>query len=318
MPEQGMYTIEVGYTCSNNCLFCPAPSGAGMLSLDEMKKFIDSHCKSDSVLILSGGEPTLHPDFTNVVEYAKKAGCGIELLLTNGRTFKDKAFAEKSIRAGIRSVCVLLYGPNASVHDGLTRSSDSFSEATAGIRNLLQLRDDGLPFIVKIKLLICSQNIEHLSDTVKFLNDKFSRPDEITIENITYTDDNLKNKTVLRLNEIAPYVARAVAIGVQHRQNIKIKQIPPCIFPNPEFYYGRTKIIPYETQTVYGYGRYKAPYKGIGVIKSKRCRECEADQFCGGIWTSYAKKLGFDELEPVKNNQASLKKPSWLKADSKT
>jgi hypothetical protein len=71
---------------------CFAASGPGgkHLSMDEAKRAIDRLVQSEGrpeVLQLSGGEPTIHPEFTDILEYALAQPIDYIMINTNGLRF---------------------------------------------------------------------------------------------------------------------------------------------------------------------------------------------------------------------------------------
>jgi len=89
-PDSGPVSINLDLTsaCNFACPFCVDSAlinTGGSLSLSEVKKAIDILHKKGllSVILLGGGEPTLHKDFAEIVGHikAKKLGLGI---VTNG------------------------------------------------------------------------------------------------------------------------------------------------------------------------------------------------------------------------------------------
>jgi uncharacterized radical SAM superfamily Fe-S cluster-containing enzyme len=94
--------IELGDVCNLECPICYASSGPSRTrwrSLDEIERMLDALVRSErepDVLQLSGGEPTLHPDFFAVVEAAKARPIRHLMINTNGiRLAKDPAFVQR-------------------------------------------------------------------------------------------------------------------------------------------------------------------------------------------------------------------------------
>jgi hypothetical protein len=80
---------------------CYAASGPGgkHLSFDECRRAIDRLVEVEGrpeVLQLSGGEPTIHPEFLRVLEYAAAQPIDIVMINTNGlRLARDEKFVER-------------------------------------------------------------------------------------------------------------------------------------------------------------------------------------------------------------------------------
>lgn len=94
--------IEVTDRCNLTCPTCYAsssPTHGRHRTLEEIKAMIDAIVKSEGepdVVQLSGGEPTLHPDFFEILDYAKTQPIKHLMVNTNGiKIAKDKAFAKR-------------------------------------------------------------------------------------------------------------------------------------------------------------------------------------------------------------------------------
>lgn len=93
--------LEITQNCNLTCPMCFASSAPGgqHLSVAECQAAIDALVRAEGqpeVLQLSGGEPTIHPQFFEVLEYACRQPIDYVLINTNGiRLARDKAFVER-------------------------------------------------------------------------------------------------------------------------------------------------------------------------------------------------------------------------------
>jgi len=315
MPEFTSSYIEICHSCNNDCIFCHcAPDRKEeILSFDKIREYLDKNLRAGStVTINGGGEPTTHPDFIKIIEYTAVSGAQMGFLLTNGRKFSDYDFALATVQAGLRDFCVPLHGPNKEIHEASSRSPGSFDQTVAGIRNLVRLKKDGYPLRIYIKIVVSRINIKHLYDTVKFIKDEFGRPDVIMLSGLDIAGRSYDNRDALliTLSESAPFLMGAIKVGLESGQNIMLYLIPPCIFPEPTFYY-RVLVPPAkQSHNIY------SPKKCVEKIdsdshgaKAESCKECEADELCTGVWRSYLEAVGTHELKPIK----TLKPPPLIR-----
>ena len=92
---------EITSSCNLKCPMCFASSGPGgkHLGFEECCAQIDRLVKVEGraeVLQLSGGEPTIHPDFLRILEYAHAQPIDQVMINTNGlRLAHDEAFVEQ-------------------------------------------------------------------------------------------------------------------------------------------------------------------------------------------------------------------------------
>lgn len=102
-PDHKQHTcigvIEITDKCNLNCPVCFAQTDSSFsLPLENVKEMIDLYVKCEGkpeVLQISGGEPTIHPDIFEILEYVGEKGIGYPLLNTNGIKLADRDFARK-------------------------------------------------------------------------------------------------------------------------------------------------------------------------------------------------------------------------------
>jgi uncharacterized radical SAM superfamily Fe-S cluster-containing enzyme len=101
-PEHEQHTcvglVEITSSCNLECPMCYASSGPGgrHLSFEECVAAIDRIVRLEGraeVVQLSGGEPTIHPEFMRILAYAASSPIDIVMINTNGvRLAHDPAF----------------------------------------------------------------------------------------------------------------------------------------------------------------------------------------------------------------------------------
>ncbi len=100
--------VEMTSSCNLRCPMCYASSGPGgtHLSYEECVRSIDRLVEVEGraeVLQLSGGEPTIHPEFLRVLEYAAAQPIDVVMINTNGvRLAHDPALVDGIARLGAR------------------------------------------------------------------------------------------------------------------------------------------------------------------------------------------------------------------------
>jgi uncharacterized radical SAM superfamily Fe-S cluster-containing enzyme len=95
--------LEINDACNLDCPICYAGSGRARATehkpLEQVLRMLDCIIKNEGeadVVQVSGGEPTLHPDFFKILDECKKRPIRHLMVNTNGvRIASDPAFAEK-------------------------------------------------------------------------------------------------------------------------------------------------------------------------------------------------------------------------------
>lgn len=102
-----MVVLSVVFVCNSSCPHCPYTNSdirkkykdAPFMKPELFKKIADECGKYRAYIRLSGGgEPLLHPDMVELIEYAKKAGARIGLI-TNGSLMSGK-IADRLLTCG--------------------------------------------------------------------------------------------------------------------------------------------------------------------------------------------------------------------------
>ncbi|MGL4392277.1 MAG: radical SAM protein, partial [Fusobacteriaceae bacterium] len=95
--------VEITEACNLNCPICYANSGTQEskqhLSMEKIKKMLDlvvANEKEPDIIQISGGEPTIHPEFFAVLDYAKTLPVRHLMVNTNGlKIATDENFTKK-------------------------------------------------------------------------------------------------------------------------------------------------------------------------------------------------------------------------------
>lgn len=147
LPLRG--NLDITYRCNNDCRHCwlKVPGdlkNRSELTTDEIKGIINEAnklgCREWSI---SGGEPMLRPDFSEIFDYITRKSNSYSLN-TNG-TLITPEIAELMKRKGKNMIS--LYGATAEVHDHITRTPGSFQ---ATMRGFKLLQEAEAKFIVQL------------------------------------------------------------------------------------------------------------------------------------------------------------------------
>jgi 7,8-dihydro-6-hydroxymethylpterin dimethyltransferase len=94
--------VEICDACNLNCPVCYAESGThrtGYRTMEEIESMLDAVVSNElqpDIVQISGGEPTIHPEFFAVLDAAKRRPIKHLMVNTNGvRIAQDAAFAER-------------------------------------------------------------------------------------------------------------------------------------------------------------------------------------------------------------------------------
>jgi mycofactocin radical SAM maturase len=169
-------TWELTYACNLSCVHCLSSSGRRdprELTTREAKAVIDTLERMQVFYVnIGGGEPTVRPDFWELVDYATAHHVGVKFS-TNGVKI-DAAAARTLAGSDYVDVQISLDGATAEVNDAV-RGPGSYATAMRAMRNLA---DAGLSGF-KLSVVMTRQNIGQL-DEFKAIADRYGAQLRIT------------------------------------------------------------------------------------------------------------------------------------------
>lgn len=136
-------------TCNLNCIHCYSSSEnkkyQNELTTEEAKAFIKNISGFKvPVLLFTGGEPLIRPDFFELIEYCKE--CGIRVTISTNGTLITKDVAKRLKKTGVGYVGISLDGMK-EINDKFRRKEGAFEFALQGIRNCVEVEQKvGLRF----------------------------------------------------------------------------------------------------------------------------------------------------------------------------
>jgi mycofactocin radical SAM maturase len=169
-------TWELTYACNLSCVHCLSSSGRRdprELSTDECKRVIDELERMQVFYVnIGGGEPTVRPDFWELVDYATEHHVGVKFS-TNGVKITPQ-IAARLATSDYVDVQISLDGATAEVNDAV-RGAGSYDTALRAMRNLADAGFHGF----KISVVITRHNVAQL-DEFKAIADRFDAQLRIT------------------------------------------------------------------------------------------------------------------------------------------
>ncbi len=156
-------------TCNLKCRHCymssDAQKYANELTTKEAKQFIDDLAEFNvPVLLFSGGEPLIRPDFFELADYAAKKGVR-PTLSTNG-TLITPEVARKIKDIGVGYVGISLDGLR-DVNDKFRGKKGAFEAAMNGIKNCVAVDQR-----VGLRFTINHHNIQELENIFDFIEEE--------------------------------------------------------------------------------------------------------------------------------------------------
>lgn len=158
--------LHITYTCPERCVFCSEAHRMARfhpyaVTLGRVNRVLREQAERgvDSVH-LTGGEPTVHPDFLAIVRTAKALKMRVSMG-TIGTGLANPAFAAR-VMPYLDDVLFSLHGPDAATHDALTRRPGSFDKLLRAVE--MACRKPG--FRPSFNTVVNRTNVDRLEATV--------------------------------------------------------------------------------------------------------------------------------------------------------
>lgn len=159
------FFLELTTECNNACPGCGSvyahQKNALPLSAADWRALIDRLLPMPPRLRLSGGEPTLHPEFEEIVAYINAQGIPFTVF-TNARWENPDAVVRiMADKQHLEGILVSIHGARASSHEAFTATLGSFDEA---VNNAHRAAQAGVRVVTST--VITHQNYREMEEIV--------------------------------------------------------------------------------------------------------------------------------------------------------
>ena len=267
--------LTITLRCNNNCSFCLQGyhSDQEHKSLDILKSEIDAaNSKSINKVVISGGEPTLHPDFIKIIKYCKEVGIPNIQTISNGRIFSLKKFAKNAVKAGLTEVTLSLHGRDAETHDNLVKVPGAFMQIKKAVENL-----KSLGVVISIDVGIFEQNYKQLLDIVKLIYYDFGLICDIDIIGPTLQGSAVINKEDVMPNykDVEPYLKEALEFCKQKNIVCWVLRVPLKYISGYEIFKEGSEKLVEKSMSI------SKDYNYVPLLcKGEKCQYCRFEDIC--------------------------------------
>lgn len=161
--------VELTYACNIKCVHCYNPKNISSVQIDitEMKEVIDQARELGVFHItFSGGESTLHKNFTEIVEYARSKRMSVEIF-TNGQTLYDNpTLLERLVKTYPYRIALSMYSLDGDTHEKITSVKGSHNKTLSVIKELRARNVN-----VQIKNFLLNINCKDCVSVKRFANE---------------------------------------------------------------------------------------------------------------------------------------------------
>lgn len=290
--------IQVVRHCNHFCGFCSNPTTPYTHDFESMRVLVDDFVAREYFgVILTGGEPTLHPELPRIAEYAANQGLHVRII-TNGHRLADPRFARDLASAGVSLAHVSIYSVRDDVETTLRGTEGTLPRA---LKALQSAHDAGLQ--LNINCVINRHNAAHLDENIRYFlrhhpyvrhfvwNNLDPSMGRAEVNQATFTP---------RLAEFELSLHRAMRLLHRSGRTFRVEKVPLCYMT--DFAWASTetrKIVKGEERIVHFLDdKQTVRQQAWGHRYAPSCAACSVRSICGGL---FDRGDGYDpaELSPV-------------------
>jgi MoaA/NifB/PqqE/SkfB family radical SAM enzyme len=272
--------IQVTRKCNQHCLFCSNPELEATLTPGQARiRLAKLRDGGYTGVILTGGEPTLHPDLADLVKAGTEVGLAVRII-TNGQR---PDLLESLKKAGLGHVHVSVHSARPDVQAELTSNPDSWKNLATTFDRLKALK-----ITCDVNTVMCARNADHLDETVRVIVDRWPNVRHFVWNNIDSRMNRVAENphTVARLADLELSLFRAVRLLQVTGRTFRIERLPLCYMADFAHFSTETrKIAKGEERTVHFLDE-KGEIRQTEFFhdKTDTCSHCKLDPICAGLY----------------------------------
>lgn len=283
--------------CNYKCANCPYKSSAGkMMEYEEIKKYIEENDDNIQGVVLSGGEPTIHPDFIRILKYINSKKKYVTIL-SNGSKLCDLFFVNKikeNFDLSRLNIVMTIYNVNEKKHDEGTGIKGSF-------KNTLKAFDLLIENNIKVTLKHCisKQNYKKLPKFFRYFEKRFPSNISFQLTTLDFSGMNEKQKknNYFIYKQIKRYINKALK-NFSNKRKLIIVNTPFCAIHSKYW----NHIVKKQRKAYEGYKSIKTQSKNVNYdcdCFSQLCSKCKMHRECPGVYKANYEFIGDNLVEPI-------------------
>ncbi len=292
--------ICVWNRCNNRCVMCTNPEGFGDATNSEPYSYENVISRLDNVkqirpdwenepFCLTGGEPTSHPRFLDIVkELRRKYPKNEVMIASNGRMFAYPQFTKDFLAYDPFRIEVAVHGSDARKHDMITRVPGSFDQTMIGLRNILKYKQPWQE--LEIRVILLKLNLPDVGNIIEFISKEFPEVARVVLIFPEFEGMAGVNKHIVGVNyrDIKENVENLVNRWNSDKLEVRLYHFPLCALP-PELW-------KYTWRTL----------REGEVTFLERCETCVYKKYCMGVHVEYLAEVGDEEFLPIEKKTVDI------------
>lgn len=295
--------LHVTYHCPERCVFCSeegrmAAYNAFPVTFGRVARVLREQAgRGVDAVHFTGGEPTIHPQFPEILQLAKKLGMRTSIG-TIGTRLADADFAARALPY-LDEALFSLHGPDAATHDALTRRAGSFDRLGRAMANAAAFPG----FRTFVNTVLVRGNADRVEATVALARARGA--ELLVVSNVTPegAGDDAYPTLTLRLDEVRALVPRIVAAAGP--MIVRFFGLPACALGEARAY---ANDLHWNPRVTVEWNRHpdRVSLEGIYSWSPDRkrtqppvCGSCSWNRLCHGVFARYVEVYGSEELRPM-------------------
>jgi hypothetical protein len=290
--------IQVVRHCNHFCGFCSNPTTPYVHTFETMKVLVDDLvARGYFGVILTGGEPSLHPELPRIARYASGQGLHVRMI-TNGWRLAEPEFAREMADAGLRLAHVSVYSVRPEIEARLRGLPGTLEKAFAAVDNA-----HAAGIEVNVNCVINKLNADHLDEGIRYWIQHHPHVRHFVWNNL----DPSMGRAEVNQAEFTPRLAdfevslhRALRLLHASGRTFRVEKVPLCYMT--DFAWASTetrKIVKGEERIVHFLDRKQTVRQTSWEhVYAEACDACSLRTICGGL---FDRGNAYDpaELSPV-------------------
>lgn len=315
--------ISIGAVCNNNCVFCMEDDREGRyhnnsaMTPARVRWMLEKHRGAEEVCFTSG-EPTTRPELPEFASWARELGYARVSVMTNGRRLSHLPYAAGLAKHGVNRFYVSIHGHERKLHEGLTRTPDSFDQTVGGLSAVAKLKRFGVQ--LHTSTVLTDRNLPHLWPIYRFLRAHGVDQVVFNVMQANGRADTFFEQIFPPYTVIAEHFHAFLDASGEAQPAAFLVDIPLCTTEGiPDFHRGFVeRHVHYDVEEraiLEGVDREARAEVSDGrklVVLSREdldvarrekrpdCATCRHDGRCEGVWRNYLRRRGWSEFTPVR------------------
>lgn len=300
------------YRCNVDCVFCSHTVRMDHFREDPVSvseivdKLKEKKAEGYNHVTFTGGEPTLYPQFSKLLEIVKLLGYRTRAV-SNGWALSVEDYADKTLPY-LDELCLSIHGASEESHDRMTAARGGFKRIKDALEMVIRKKPD---INVIVNSVATKWNIDELANIASWVS-AYPQVSEYWISTLVAQGDGWARFGELSLPNAEVIAKVKEIVAAAGRMPVRFYGFPLCVLgeyrerstdtgrnPSIAIFRGRKKDGTADLREL------ESKKSDPPHIKTDKCKECDLTDRCPGLWREYYRKFGDAELQTIKEGVAA-------------